>query len=194
MKARCYDDHRRNSCRGIEERGVQRKPAGEKHQIYEVCDCLCKMEPEEKSFSELSIKVERLSALTRRRCSRKWMPLPMPYQTAVNRQIIPDITLQTVDGKTVIVVEISEGRQRPYYIKALGRDGGVYVRVAGTTRLADEHMVKELLFEGSNRYYDQALCTQLNITDEDIDALCKAMKEQAIKMPVQRNRKQRLKM
>ena len=26
--------------------------------------------------------------------------------------IIPDITLQTVDGKTVIVVEVSEGRQR----------------------------------------------------------------------------------
>ena len=95
--------------------------------------------------------------------------------------IIPDITLQTVDGKTVIVVEVSEGRQRPYYIKALGRDGGVYVRVAGTTRLADDYMVKELLFEGSNRYYDQALCTGLNVTDEDIDALCKAMKEQAVR-------------
>ena len=95
--------------------------------------------------------------------------------------IIPDITLQTVDGKTVIVVEVFEGRQRPYYIKALGRDGGVYVRVAGTTRLADEYMVKELLFEGSNRYYDQALCTGLNVTDEDIDALCKAMKEQAVR-------------
>ena len=95
--------------------------------------------------------------------------------------IIPDITLQTVGGKTVIVVEVSEGRQRPYYIKALGRDGGVYVRVAGTTRLADEYMVKELLFEGSNRYYDQALCTGLNVTDEDIDVLCKAMKEQAVK-------------
>ena len=95
--------------------------------------------------------------------------------------IIPDITLQTVDGKTVIVVEVSEGRQRPYYIKALGRDGGVYVRVAGTTRIADEYMVKELLFEGSNRYYDQALCTGLNVTGEDIDALCKDMKEQAVK-------------
>ena len=79
------------------------------------------------------------------------------------------------------MVEVSEGRQRPYYIKALGRDGGVYVRVAGTTRLADEYMIKELLFEGSNRYYDQALCTGLNVTDEDIDALCKAMKEQAVK-------------
>ena len=36
------------------------------------------------------------------------------------------------------------------------------------------------VFEGNNRYYDQALCTGLNITDEDIDALCKAMKEQAV--------------
>ena len=95
--------------------------------------------------------------------------------------IIPDITLQTVDDKTVIVAEISEGRQRPYYIKDLGREGGVYVRVAGTTRLADEYMIKELMFEGSNRYFDQALCTGLNITDEDIDDLCKVMKEQAVK-------------
>ena len=85
--------------------------------------------------------------------------------------IIPDITLQTVDSKTIIVVEVSGGRQRPYYIKALGKEAGVYVRVAG----------KELMFEGSNRYFDQALCTGLNVTDEDIDALCKAMKEQAIK-------------
>ena len=95
--------------------------------------------------------------------------------------IIPDITLQTVDDKTIIAVEVSGGKQRPYYIKALGKEGGVYVRVAGTTRLADEYMIKELMFEGSNRYFDQTLCTGLDVTDEDIDALCKAMKEQAIK-------------
>ena len=117
--------------------------------------------------------------------SIKYMKSVVAFANAVSDScepaIIPDITLQTVEGKTVIVVEVSEGRQRPYYIKALGRDGGVYVRVAGTTRLVVEYMVKELLFEGSNRYYDQALCTGLNITDEDIDDLCKAMKEQAVK-------------
>ncbi len=75
----------------------------------------------------------------------------------------------------------SAGRQRPYYIKSLGRDGGVYVRVAGTTRLADEYMIKELMFEGSNRHFDQTLCTGLSVTDEEIDALCRAMKEQAVK-------------
>ncbi len=95
--------------------------------------------------------------------------------------IIPDITLQTIDGKTVIIVEISDGRQRPYYIKTLGREGGVYVRVAGTTRLADEYMIEELMLEGSNRHFDQVLCTGLTITDEEIDGLCKAMKEQAVK-------------
>lgn len=95
--------------------------------------------------------------------------------------IIPDITLQTIENKTVIVVEVSEGRQRPYYIKAQGRDGGVYVRVAGTTRLADDYMIKELMFEGSNRYFDQTRCTGLSITDKEIDVLCNAMKEQAIK-------------
>ena len=95
--------------------------------------------------------------------------------------IIPDITLQTIEGKTVIVVEIGAGRQRPYYIKALGRDSGVYVRVAGTTRFADDYMIKELMFEGSNRHFDQTLCIGLSITDEDVDNLCKAMREQAVK-------------
>lgn len=95
--------------------------------------------------------------------------------------IIPDITLQTVEGKTIIIVEVSEGRQRPYYIKVLGRDAGVYVRVAGTTRLADDYMIKELMFEGSNRYFDQALCAGLNITDDDIEALCMEMRKQAVK-------------
>lgn len=76
--------------------------------------------------------------------------------------IIPDITLQTIGGKTVIVVEVSAGRQRPYYIKSLGKESGVYVRVASTTRSADEYMVKELMFEGSNRRFDQALCTGWN--------------------------------
>ena len=41
--------------------------------------------------------------------------------------------------------------------------------------------IKELMFDGSNRSFDQALCAGLRITDADIDVLCKAMKEQAIK-------------
>ena len=47
--------------------------------------------------------------------------------------IRPDVTLQTVKDKTVIVVEILPGAQRPYYIKSQGMIDGTYVRVSGTT-------------------------------------------------------------
>lgn len=43
-------------------------------------------------------------------------------------RIIPDVTLQTVEDKTVIVVEIAPGKMRPYYIKSKGMVGGTYVR------------------------------------------------------------------
>ena len=32
--------------------------------------------------------------------------------------IIPDVYLQNINGKTVIVAEIRAGRQKPYYIKS----------------------------------------------------------------------------
>lgn len=49
--------------------------------------------------------------------------------------IISDVTLHTVEDKTVIVVEIAPGKICPYYIKAKGMANGTYVRPAGTTRL-----------------------------------------------------------
>ena len=66
-------------------------------------------------------------------------------------RIIPDITFQTVDDKTLIVVEIAPGRMRPYYIKSQGIVGGTYVRSAGTSRPASDYMLKELILEGQNR-------------------------------------------
>lgn len=41
--------------------------------------------------------------------------------------IVPDVYLQTIDEKTIIVVEINAGRQRPYYIKAKGIVDGTYI-------------------------------------------------------------------
>ena len=38
--------------------------------------------------------------------------------------IVPDIYMQTIDDKTVIVVDIVEGAQKPYYIKSEGIDAG----------------------------------------------------------------------
>ena len=108
-------------------------------------------------------------------------------------RIRPDVTLQTVKDKTVIVVEILPGAMRPYYIKSEGMTEGTYMRVSGTTRPVEGYMLKELILEGQNRYFDSEPCRELQITDEDIQNLCKIMKEAAIKNTWQDSEKAKIK-
>ena len=97
-------------------------------------------------------------------------------------KIYPNVTLQTLDDKTVIVVEIQPAPMRPYYIKSQGIVKGTYVRVAGTTRHAEAYMLKELILEGQNRYYDSEICKDLTeVQDDKIEKLCREMKAIAIK-------------
>lgn len=51
-------------------------------------------------------------------------------------KITPNVAVQEVDGKAILVVEIIPGMQRPYYIKSQGIMEGTYIRVACTTRHA----------------------------------------------------------
>ena len=71
-------------------------------------------------------------------------------------KITPNIAVQEIDGKAIIVVEIIPGMQRPYYIKSQGIMEGTYIRVAGTTRHAERYRVQELIMEGTNRSFDQS--------------------------------------
>jgi len=95
--------------------------------------------------------------------------------------IIPDVTLRTIEDKTMIVVEITAGRQQPYFIKALGLQAGTYIRVAGTARPVEDYMLKELILLGQNRHYDQEPCENISVTNVEIDQLCENLKHVAIK-------------
>ena len=95
--------------------------------------------------------------------------------------IRPEVSLQTISDKTVIIVEIFPGAQRPYYIKSQGMIDGTYVRVSGTTRRVEGYMLKELILEGQNRYFDCEICPNMTVTDSEIEQLCKSMKEVALK-------------
>lgn len=100
---------------------------------------------------------------------------------ACEPRIKPEVTLQTIEDKTIIVVEILPGAMRPYYIKSKGMTEGTYVRVSGTTRPAEGYMLKELILDGQNRYYDSEPCNGMSVTDAEIEKLCKSMKEIALK-------------
>ena len=93
--------------------------------------------------------------------------------------IIPDIAPQAVGDQTVIVVEISAGRQRPYYLKSLGMDKGTFIRTSGSTRLADRPFIQEMYYEDENRSFDNVVNKDIEVTDADIKSFCEDMKKEA---------------
>lgn len=87
-------------------------------------------------------------------------------------QIIPDIEPQTVDGKTVIVVTVEAGKNRPYYLKSKGKDNGTYIRVAGTSRQAFPEKIKELEMEGARISWDELTCVGYPVSEDATEKLC----------------------
>ena len=65
-----------------------------------------------------------------------------------------DIYPDTVEGKTVLVVEVFPGKQRPYYLASKTKENSSYIRVNGTSRLADSTTLRELELEGAKLSYD----------------------------------------
>lgn len=107
--------------------------------------------------------------------------------------IIPDLFVQEVKGKSLIILEIAPGMQRPYYIKKKGLVKGTYIRTAGTTRPADQAMLQELLLERKNKFFDQQPIPNLKVKQSDVAALCHSMRETAKKNAVSDFQRQEIK-
>lgn len=90
-------------------------------------------------------------------------------------QIVPEIEPCSIDGKTIIVVTVSPEPQRPYYLKAKGKEQGTYIRVAGTSRLASPDKIKELEMEGAKISWDEQICVGYSVTEKAIKKLCRDM-------------------
>lgn len=73
---------------------------------------------------------------------------------ACTPQIDPDISIQTVEDKTILVIDILPGKFRPYYVANKGKEISAYIRINGTSRPADARRLKELELEGQNLSYD----------------------------------------
>ena len=88
-------------------------------------------------------------------------------------QIVPDIYVADFEDKKIIVVEIYPGSNCPYYIKSQGLQDGTYVRISGTSRLADQTVIKELQMRGSNLRFDEVANMQYPVEQNSIDRLCR---------------------
>ena len=90
-------------------------------------------------------------------------------------QIPMDISIEHIDGKSVIALDVFAGTHCPYYLKSEGDRNGVYLRVGATTRPADDAAWHDLMLESVGRSFDREPCAEAKIDDKRIKALCSKM-------------------
>ena len=91
-----------------------------------------------------------------------------------------EVYVENVEGKYIIVVEVSSGMQKPYCIAKLGPIEGTYIRVSCTTRVAGEASLKQLILDGTNRSFDQIEDKESIVSKEEIEDLCDRIHKKAL--------------
>jgi predicted HTH transcriptional regulator len=99
---------------------------------------------------------------------------------ACTPQIEPDISIQTVEDKTILVIDVLPGKFRPYYLASKGKENSTYIRINGTSRPADARKLQELELEGQNISYDALQEIGSEYDEKKALELCKKMKQIAI--------------
>lgn len=108
-------------------------------------------------------------------------------------QIFPNIRVDTIDDKSIIVIEIYPGASRPYYIKSLGKEVGTYIRVSGTSRPADEAILKDLELQGTNHSFDEMVCVEQKYDGDNAEKLCAAIKRYMVEAARTKSEKEKVK-
>jgi len=70
-------------------------------------------------------------------------------------QIFPHLHIETIEDKSVVVLEIHPGDNAPYFYKSEGERNGVYIRVGSTTRKAEPEKIREMMLYTAHKSYDE---------------------------------------
>ena len=86
----------------------------------------------------------------------------LQIQNALRDSITPDVMAcvncrgEEIDGKDVVVVEVKQGSQRPYFLRGKGlRPEGVFVRQGPSTVPAGVNAIREMLMETAGRVFEK---------------------------------------
>lgn len=87
-------------------------------------------------------------------------------------QISASASVQRIGYIPIIVVEVYPGVNRPYFVKEIGKEKGIFIRIGATSRQADEFMTQELAIQGKRTSFDRLINYETKVTDSDIERIC----------------------
>ena len=92
-------------------------------------------------------------------------------------QVMFETSAQDLDKGTVIILDVYPGANRPYYLKRLGINNGTFVRVASSSRQADEFTIADLRIQGSGTTFDVLQNHEIDISDENTELMCRELSQ-----------------
>jgi len=73
---------------------------------------------------------------------------------SISPQLFPTFQLYTLQNRDLLIVSVSHNFG-PYYIKSKGLEGGTYVRLGSTNRLADQQTILQIQRLQEYKYFDE---------------------------------------
>lgn len=95
--------------------------------------------------------------------------LPKSIYEACNPPILAQVYGQKICDKNILIIEVSPGSMKPYYVKSEGLNDGVYIRIGRSTAKATSEMLDELKWKSRGISFDSLPVYQGKITDLDLD-------------------------
>ena len=90
--------------------------------------------------------------------------------------IIPEIYIQAVQDKTLLIVEIFPGSHKPYFLKTRGKHKGTYIRIGSTNKLASIETIEELERQRMNISFDAVPATHVKMKEISLEIFLKDYK------------------
>lgn len=90
-------------------------------------------------------------------------------------RLLPNVELATVDGRTLLLVEVFPSSSRPHYLKALGPEAGVFVRLGSTNRQVDAALLSDLRRSAEGIDFDELPMLGLTAKDLDLDGAARLL-------------------
>lgn len=81
--------------------------------------------------------------------------------------IIPKLYAQRIGEKTVLIIEMSEGMNKPYHLQVEGVEKGTYIRLGRHTVHATQEIIQELLWQSKGIYFEKTPVLYARIDDLD---------------------------
>ncbi len=96
---------------------------------------------------------------------------------------IPNLFFQTTtfENKVIFIIRILPGANKPYYLKKLGPEDGIFVRVGSTNRKADFQVMAELKRQARNISLDQEIDSSFDCDILDMRLLEKFIELRGLK-------------